>query len=131
MGCFKGFDEESFSFTTLAPEERFETQFEIAGRIMAAGFRFYAYATFTTRDTNRLHERMRRFIDRLQTVHHRLPLLTTPLAIKPFSAMTPRLNDERRKSLEHQITAFQVWDEELQKRFPADYPHLRPDQIVL
>jgi uncharacterized Fe-S cluster-containing radical SAM superfamily protein len=131
MGCFKGFDEESFTFTTLAPAERFQGQFELAGKIIDAGFRFYGYVTFTTPTTTQLEMRMRQFVDRLQAVHERLPLVTTPLAIKRFSAMIPRLDDDRARSLNHQILAFLIWHEELKRRFPSEYPRLRPDQISL
>ncbi len=129
MGCFKGFDELSFSFTTLASPQKFDRQFEMAKRIIDAGFRFYAYATFTTPDVAGLDRRMHAFVDRLQSVHELLPLWTTPLRIHTFAVTAIRKNERRAASLSHQLTAFSVWDEELRRRYSSKILSLRPDEV--
>ena len=129
MGCFKGFDEKSFAFTTLANPDHFRRQFEIAGRIISAGFRFYAYATFTTPDMQFIETRMRTFVDRLQSVHELLPLWTTPLKIYNFSVTNTRLDIKRSQSLIDQLAVFQIWDDELTRRFTSGQRLLRPDEI--
>jgi uncharacterized Fe-S cluster-containing radical SAM superfamily protein len=130
MGCFKGFDEESFSFTTLAEPSHFDRQFETAKRIISAGFRFYAYATFTASHLRGVEAKMRAFVDRLQSAHELLPLWTTPLKIHNFAVTRTRLDRERSDSMVNQFTAFKIWDEELARRFPGKLRNLRPDQIT-
>jgi len=129
MGCFKGFDETSFSFTTLADPTRFSRQFEIADRIISAGFRFYAYATFTTPDMVDVEKKMRLFVDKLQSVNELLPLWTTPLKIHNFAVTKTRLDQERSQSLKDQLRVFEIWDQELTRRFPAALLALRPDEV--
>ena len=129
MGCFKGFDEESFSFTTLAEGAHFDRQFEAAQRIIAAGFRFYAYATFTTPHLQGIEDKIRVFVDKLQSVHELLPLWTTPLKIHNFSVTNSRLDENRARSMTNQFIAFKTWDEELSRRFSSEQRRLRPDQI--
>lgn len=131
MGCFKGFDRDSFSFTTQAPGSHFDTQFDMAKRIISAGFQFYAYATFTCSTLSEIDSKMRTFVDNLQGIHEALPLRTTPLMIKKFSAAKTRLDDERESSLESQIVAYHHWDQELSRRFSAADRLKRPDEIVM
>jgi len=130
MGCFKGFDEASFTFTTRAPPERFQQQFETTAKIIDAGFRFYAYATFTAADLNNLEASMRLFVDRLQEINELLPLRTTPLKVYPFAVTTTRQDQERARSLVNQLTAFAAWDSELRRRYPAELLTKRPDEIA-
>jgi uncharacterized Fe-S cluster-containing radical SAM superfamily protein len=129
MGCFKGFDEESFAFTTLVDPDKFGNQFLMARRIIDAGFQFYAYATFTAPNTSGIAEKMRRFVDRLQLVHELLPLRTTPLKVYNFATTKTRLDEQRSRSLTNQLVAYQIWDEELRRRFPPDLVSLRPDEL--
>lgn len=131
MGCFKGFDGASFSFTTQAPEAHFDTQLEVARRIIAAGFEFYAYATFTCPSARELAVKMRKFVDNLQSIHEVLPLRTTPLMIKKFAAAKTRLDQSREASLDYQVVAFQHWDYEIQRRFTIEERLKRPDQIPM
>ena len=130
MGCFKGFDEESFSFTTLAPPEKYHRQFNCAKRLIDAGFQFYAYATFMCENLVNIRHKMRNFVDNLQKVHELLPLRTTPLKIYPFSMTRTRLNASRSRALDNQKDVYLAWDEELGRRFSAEMRRLRPDQIV-
>ena len=74
--CFKGFDEASFSFNTLADESLFQRQFDLFRRFVDIGIDLYAYVTLTSPTSDRIVDRVRRFVDRLQTVHQNLPLRT-------------------------------------------------------
>lgn len=48
VGCFKGFDAESFSFNTKADPKLFAEQFTLMKRLVQAGFDVYGYVTLTT-----------------------------------------------------------------------------------
>ena len=54
VGCFKGFDEHSFSFNTLAGRELFKNQMVLMRRLIDTGFDVYGYATFTSDDDTNL-----------------------------------------------------------------------------
>ena len=80
--CFKGFNENSFTFNTLAEPSLFDKQFEFMERLCAVGFDIYAYATFTTPVSSSIQADMRRFVDRLQQIRPNLPLRLIPLEIQ-------------------------------------------------
>ena len=50
--CFKGFDEASFSFNTLADESLFQRQFDLFRRFVDIGIDLYAYVTLTSPTSN-------------------------------------------------------------------------------
>jgi uncharacterized Fe-S cluster-containing radical SAM superfamily protein len=129
MGCFKGFDPESFEFTTRAPAIGYERQFAIARKIIDFGFDFYAYATFTTPYLIDVESKIKQFIDKLQIVHELLPLRTVPLRIHSFAATKSRMNAVRQESLDHQLLVFRAWDAELRSRYPVELLTKRPDEI--
>ncbi|MHC4750500.1 MAG: hypothetical protein ACYTFW_11560 [Planctomycetota bacterium] len=85
VGCFKGFDSESFSFNTSASSKSFDMQFEVFSRLLKYGFDMYAYVTFTSPPVSNLSEKMESFVDRLQSVYTNLPLRTVPLKIEVFT----------------------------------------------
>ena len=119
VGCFKGFDERSFSFNTKAAPALFERQFELMRRYLAAGIDMYAYATFTTLARDGIDDAMKRFVDRLQAVHPNLPLRTVPLKVDAFSVVKKRLgqvNDQYR-AIEYQLRAVDAWRDEIGRRF--------------
>ena len=97
--------------------------------MIAAGFQFYAYATFTTPHLLQLEARVKGFVDKLQGVHELLPLWTTPLKIQNFAVTSSRLDKRRSESLNTQFTVFEAWDAELRRRFSSDVLCLRPDEI--
>lgn len=119
VGCFKGFDECSFTFNTGADPTHFESQFDIFQDLLRLGFAMYAYATFTTPTIQDLDHQMKRFVDRLQRIHPNLPLRTIPLKIHPFTATELRSTDLHREATHNQRIAFHVWETELAKRFSA------------
>jgi hypothetical protein len=120
VGCFKGFDEESFAFNSAAASDLFQRQFDLMGRYLETGIDIYAYVTFTSTRTKDLAGQVRRFIDRLQSVHRNLPLRTVPLEVQVFGPVVARLNNENRAALKNQWQAVEVWQSEVAERFPAE-----------
>lgn len=119
VGCFKGFDKESFSFNTKADPKCFEGQFEIMKRLIRTGFDVYGYVTLTTPNNQDIRRKVSEFVDRLQErVHPNFPLRTIPLRISEYTPTNARLGLEQKKSLELQETAILAWNEELESRFP-------------
>ena len=108
--CFKGFDEGSFSFNTLADESLFSRQFELFRRFVDLGIDVYAYATLTSPTSDKIADRMRSFVDRLQTVHENPPIEDRPAGNSDFCAGTSsdrgpatggsQNSGDRRRSLE-------------------------------
>ncbi len=131
VGCFKGFDEDSFSSNTQAHPAGYREQFTIFRDLVAAGFDMYAYATFTVSDDRDLPERMGRFLDQLQSVSRTLPLRTIPLKIVPFAALRGRRPVALRTRLDSQHAAFACWEAELSRRFSADEIALPYEAVAL
>ena len=121
VGCFKGFDPQSFSFNTNADPALFEQQFDLASRFIDAGIDLYGYVTLTTADTTGLARRVRSFVDRLQHVDELFPLRVVPLRIEPFGPVESRLDPIRRASLGHQDAAVECWLEEMTRRFGIEH----------
>jgi hypothetical protein len=118
VGCFKGFDEESFSFNTKAAPDLFYEQFRLMKRLVTAGFDVYGYATFTGNSNDEIDILMSRFVDSLQEqVHPLFPLRTIPLRIGAFTPTKGRMREEHVKALAVQETAICAWNSELEKRF--------------
>lgn len=117
--CFKGFNDESFSFNTLADPVLFSRQFEIMRRLLATGMDIYAYTTFTTPSVSGIADDMRRFVDRIQQIDENLPLRTVPLEIRVFSPVGPRLDGTNRAALDNQHVAIEAWQNEIANRFSS------------
>jgi uncharacterized Fe-S cluster-containing radical SAM superfamily protein len=120
VGCFKGFDEQSFAYNTGASGELFQRQFELMKRYLSSGIDIYAYVTFPTPDSTDIADKVRRFIDRLQAVHPHLPLRTIPLEVALFSPVFSRLNGRHSLALQNQWLAAEVWEKELTARFSME-----------
>ena len=122
MGCFKGFDADSFSFNTKAHPDLFERQFDLMRRFLATGIDLYAYTTFTAPKAEGIQDAMKRFVDRLQQLHPNLPLRTVPLKVGAFGVVKKRLapQDERYPAIEHQKHAIEAWKNELECRFTSE-----------
>lgn len=133
VGCFKGFDEDSFVFNTNAAPHLFWQQFDIFRDLLREGFTMYAYATFPVvpRPLTRVHDAVRRFVDRLQSVHPNLPLRTVPLNILPFSATRMHMHEAHRTAIEFQSVVYRFWLEELRTRFPGSLLALPFDEVSL
>jgi uncharacterized Fe-S cluster-containing radical SAM superfamily protein len=121
VGCFKGFDEESFSFNTKARPELFDQQFKLMRKLVDTGFDVYGYATFTSHSSKDLKTKMSEFIDRLQNeVHQYFPLRTVPLRILEFTPTKQRMNEDHVRAIEIQKEAMDIWSYEIERRFSAD-----------
>ncbi len=118
VGCFKGFDKDSFSFNTQASPDLFNTQFELMGKLVDFGFDVYGYATFTANDEKHISSKVGDFVDRVQeAVHPVFPLRITPLKITKFSPMEKRMKYVHEKAINIQMEALEAWENEIQKRF--------------
>jgi organic radical activating enzyme len=115
--CFKGFNDFSFSFNTRAAPELFDRQFELMGRLLAAGIDIYAYATFTTPLCENIADDMARFVDRLQALDPYLPLRTVPLEIRTYTPVQSRLKPVHEHAMANQYVAIDAWTNELSARF--------------
>ena len=115
--CFKGFDAESFSFNTLADGSLFPQQFDLFRRFLELGIDVYAYVTLTAPTSDRIADRIKWFIDKLQRLHPNLPLRTVPLEIRVFTPVHRRIGPEAKKALEIQNTAVEAWNLEIEERY--------------
>ena len=129
--CFKGFDEESFSFNTLADKSLHQRQFELFRRFVDLGLDVYAYVTLTSPTADRLVDRMSAFVDQLQRIHENLPLRTVPLEIQVFTPVHARITDEHRKAVEIQQEAVVAWNREIEDRYSSDERALPVTEVSL
>jgi len=121
VGCFKGFDENSFSFNTGAPQEYFKAQFSLMRRLILSGFDVYGYVTLTSDSDKNLDSHITSFVDRLQNeVHPVFPLRTIPQRILEFTPTKERMSVKQQKALQIQDEAVCFWQKELEKRFPKE-----------
>lgn len=120
VGCFKGIDQDSFAYNTNAAECGFDKQFEFMRRLIASGVDVYAYVTFTTPTLHDIHDRVSRFVDRLQGVNVHLPLRTVPLEVRVFTPVKARLNDRHHEALQNQSVVLDAWRQELDERFSSE-----------
>ena len=119
VGCFKGFDENSFSFNTGAPPDYFKAQFALMRRLIVSGFDVYGYVTLTSYQDKNLDLQITDFVDRLQSeIHPMFPLRTIPQRILEFTPTKGRISVKQQKALEIQDEAVYLWQKELEKRFP-------------
>lgn len=115
--CFKGYDEESFSFNTGARKHDFGNQLSIMSKLLGLDIDIYGYITLTGPNNHNLASKMARFFDQLQSLHRNLPLRIVPLRIGVYGPVEHRLNDARLRSLEVQEDAIACWNNEILARF--------------
>lgn len=119
VGCFKGYDEDSFEFNTRAAPRLFSQQLAIFHELLNEGLDLYAYVTLTARPHARVHAAVESFVDRLQAIHKDLPLRTVPLRIETFAPTQTRVDATQEAALAFQFDAHAAWREELLRRFSA------------
>ena len=123
VGCFKGFDAESFAFNTGAAASLFDQQFDLMGRLIKLGLDAYAYVTLTTPNPVGIADGVRRLLDRLQALDSNLPLRTVPLEVRMYSPVEQRnLREEHHLAMQLQWEAIMTWQSEIEARFA---PNLR------
>lgn len=118
--CFKGFDAESFSFNTQAEQDLFSRQFDLMDRLLDLDINIYGYVTLTTPNPDGIPEKMAGFVDRLQRLDRFLPLRITPLEIRMFTPVSPRVDAPKEDSIGHQQEAVAEWRRQLRDRFTPD-----------
>jgi len=118
--CFKGFNEESFSFNTSAAPELFRRQFELMNRLLDLGLDLYAYVTLTSPTAVNIDSDIARFVDELQSLDPMLPLRVVPLEIKEFTPVGPRLTEAAVAAIRNQHVAVSRWQAELETRFGSE-----------
>jgi uncharacterized Fe-S cluster-containing radical SAM superfamily protein len=131
VACFKGFDEQSFAFNSSAESSWFDRQFELMSRWVSSGIDMYSYVTLTTPEAASIADGLPRFVDRLQEIHENLPLRTIPLEIQNFTPMTSRVDEGRRAAMQNQWRAIEVWQRELQDRFPSSQREVRITDVAI
>lgn len=131
VGCFKGFDEDSFSFNTKANKEFFDIQFEVAKYIIDLGIEFLAYVTLTGIEYRNISDKMNCFFDKLQAIHQDLPLRIVPLTIAPFPSWNNKIKPNQNLWTEVQRKAQHSWFEVLEQRFSANMRKKNFEQIIL
>ena len=133
LGCFKGYDDNSFCFNTGAHANIFMEQFATFAELLSHGFDMYASVTFTAipeRDSV-MRAKVSQFVDRLQSIHRLLPLRTIPLKIKPFNSTKKRMSDDHKASVEYQYEVYAAWEEELTARYGQEMVHRPYEDIRL
>jgi len=120
VGCFKGIDQEAFSFNTGADPALFNFQFELFRRFLELRLDLFAYVTFTTPSAENLDGKVHAFVDRLQDLHPLLPLRTVPLEIVPFTPVQGRLKEEHHAAIKNQYAVLKLWRTQLEERFSSD-----------
>lgn len=118
--CLKGFDDDSFSFNTLLPKECFYQQLERLKKYIYLGFDVYVYIVFTCAQVDDVDKKIDSLIQKLQSIHYYLPLRVVPIKIEEFTAVTGRLNQERKKSLKNQFKVLEVWNKKIEMIY-SDY----------
>jgi len=131
VGCFKGFDRESFGFNTAADPALFDRQFDLIGRLIGLGLDVYGYVTLTAPTADDIADRVARFLDSLQCVAPLLPLRVVPLEVQVFTPVRARLSPVRREALVHQQRAVEAWTRDLDRRFPAAVRNLPIVDVLL
>lgn len=131
VGCFKGYDPNSFSFNTRAEPLLFHRQFSIFSRLLNEGFDMYAYATFTSIPRPHVLRAVGDFVDRLQEIHPNLPLRTVPLKVASYSPTVSRMGSEHERAIQFQTEVHACWIEELAKRFPEQIRNIPITEISL
>lgn len=120
VGCLKGYNYESFIFNTNGSKEDFDNQFRILSRLLESGFDIYSYATFTTPSIKNLAADMSAFVEKLSTIHSKLPLRIIPLRIHNFKNAQLRSKSIHIDSMELQHCVIDAWEYELLMRFSID-----------
>lgn len=119
VGCFKGFDEESY-VNVVGKAGSLDDQFACAERLFETGFDPFYYATFSPGTVDRIEMRVRAFFERLQRISEWLPLRIVPLSLRK----TSNWNRGRTMSFDEETSrsdcANQIWFELISEAFGDD-----------
>jgi len=129
--CFKGYDQNSFSFNTLLPSSSFDNQFDLFARYMELRLDLFGYVTFTTNNIVNCEEKIDQFITRLIQIHPLLPLRIIPLKIVKFSSMQKRMKPEYEQALINQLIIYNEWARVLSKLYNPELLNVNISNIQL
>lgn len=107
--CLKGFDATSFSFTTGAEESGFEEQLRILAGYARTKLDIYLYITLTSPEREENGFLIRSLVRRLADIRPDLPHRTVPLRIMEYGPMKARLDEQRRRAVDSQMTLVKMW----------------------
>ena len=129
--CFKGINEESFTLNTKAEPALFNQQFELCKKLLQTGLDLYCYVTLTAPSNTDFEKVIAIFLDKVQDVHLNLPLRIIPLEIFEFTPVKGRMNEIFNDMIIGQYKAIEVWQKEIEKRFPSTLRSLPITEINL
>jgi uncharacterized Fe-S cluster-containing radical SAM superfamily protein len=129
--CFKGFDEDSFSFNTSLSREHFANQLLLMDKYLHLKMDIYGYVTLTCSSIEQIEPRIKRFFDSLQEIHEFLPLRIIPLEIKAFNPVKPRMNESHRNAIENQYRVVEYWAKEIENRFSSEHRTLNITDVMI
>jgi uncharacterized Fe-S cluster-containing radical SAM superfamily protein len=116
IGCFKGFDSESFG-DVVGNGFKFDDQLTCAARLIRDGFDPFYYATFSPSSAERLEARIRIFFEQLLGISDSLPLRVIPLLLRRTENWKPRRGVTFERKAEYNDMANQVWFALIQENF--------------
>ena len=121
VGCFKGFDDASFSFNTGADGSEFSNQFDIFQRLYDTGIDLYAYITLTCPRPEDVDPAgsIRRLFDRLSEIDEHVLLRAVPLQVQVFTPTQPRVKVPQESAIDFQDELVVAWMDELHARFES------------
>jgi uncharacterized Fe-S cluster-containing radical SAM superfamily protein len=131
VGCFKGYDDISFAFNTGASADLFSVQFDVMSKLHSFGLDLYGYTTFTTASLANMEDKIKRFIDSLQSIHENLPLRTVPLLIHAFTPVKLRLDPIKEVAIKNQWYVAESWNKELSMRFSSELREMNVADIPM
>lgn len=131
VGCFKGYDDISFAFNTGVSPDFFGTQFDIIKRLHSFGIDIYCYVTLTTPSIYDSEDKVKIFIDKLQSIHQNLPLRTVPLLIHPFTPVRSRMDETKETAIKTQWHIVELWKKELSERFSSEMLNMNVAEIPI
>lgn len=131
VGCFKGYDEASFAFNTGASSDLFAVQFDVMRKLHSCGLDLYGYTTFTTASVANVDDKIKAFLDKLQSIHENLPLRTVPLLIHPFTPVKRRLDALKEAAIQNQWRVVESWNKELSTRFTPEMREMNVADIPM
>ena len=129
MGCYKGYDEESFTKTCGAAPKFLQEQFKTHRRLIEEGLDVYTYLYPLTYSEPYLREKIIGFMNKLQKeINKYAPLRLTTPCVKKYSPTEMRLTPERERALVLQYPAIEIWKQEIERRF-GEKANLAPHEI--
>jgi len=132
MGCYKGYDKESFTKTCGADPKFFKKQFEMHKKLIQEGLDVYSYLyplIYSEYSDSEIRKKLSQFISRLQQVDLYAPArLTTPYT-KEYSPTKQRTTSERKIALKLQYRAIKIWKQEMRRLYGSTIASYMPHQI--